>query len=281
MNRLQHLFTVGLLASALAASAETLTLSVPSTLTPLARQWASAYQAKHPGATIQVSETAVPAAIDALAQKKSDLVMLPRALRFKESEACQAALGQRPAEYKTAVNAAAVYVHKDNPVKALTYDELFDLFKGQSRDWKPLSGQEGAISVFGANTNTTAGELFAEEVLNGKGLSADVRLLSEAELRQAIAKDTNAIGFGAFASSESIRPVGIKRAFSSDPVLPSAAAITSRNYPITRFVFVYVSPAASQGEAKAFMDWVRSDEGQQLANQTGFWTLPAKWRSNP
>ena len=69
--------------------------------------------------------------------------------------------------------------------------------------------------------------------------------------------------------------------FSSKPVVPSAATITNRVYPISRFVYCYVNPAATNSAAKAWLDWIRSDAGQQIAREAGFFPTAAKWRSSP
>jgi phosphate transport system substrate-binding protein len=233
---------------------------------------------KHPDARIQVTSGEAAAALEALAKQKADIAAVPRSMRYTEADACQAAFGQRALECKVGVNAVAVYVHADNPVKVVTYDELFDIYRGKRRNWKELGGRDTAITVYGQGTNTPAGELFMEEVLNRKEQASDVRVMTEAELRKALARDTNGIGFGAFAPSEGIRALSIKRAFSSTPVEPGAEAISSRIYPITRFVYCYANP--TMGKTKAFLDWIRSDEGQQMGTQAGYWPLPAKWRAS-
>ena len=69
--------------------------------------------------------------------------------------------------------------------------------------------------------------------------------------------------------------------YSSTPVEPSADNISSRIYPITRFVYGYVDPVANQGEIKTCLDWLRSDEGQAIAKQAGYFPLAAKWRGTP
>jgi len=278
MKRFVCIFLIGVLGFAVPALAQPITINASDTLVPVSQKWAAAYMGKHPDARIQVAGGGAAAALEALANRKADIAAVPRSMRYTEADACQAAFGKRPPEYKVGVNAVAVYVHADNPVKVVTYDELFDIFRGKRRNWKELGGRDATITVYGQGTNTPAGELFLEEVLNRKEMAGDVRLMTEAELWKAIARDANGIGFGAFVPIEGARALSIKRAFSSTPVEPEAAAISNRVYPITRFLYCYVNPTAGKADAKALLDWVRSDEGQEIGRQAGYWPLPAKWR---
>ena len=262
----------------ISGSAQTMTIKGSDTLLGLSETWTKAYKAKHPGVTLEVAGGGAPAAFTALAEKKLDIVLASRSIRYKEAEACKAALGERPAEFKMTVSGLAVYVNKNNPVKVLTYEELFGIYQGYYKNWKEVGGEDSPILVYAQGTNSVHGELFNEEVLEGKGAFAGVHLLAGSEILKAIANDPKAIGFGALAQVEDIQPVSIKRSFSSTPVAPSEDAISKRIYPISRFVFAYVSPAGLKDETKAYLDWVRGDAGQEVAKGAGYYPLPAKWR---
>lgn len=261
------------------ASGQTLIVKVSDTLLGLNQKWAEAYQAKHPAVAIQVAGEGTAAVFAALAGKKADLVVASRAVRYKEAQACEAAFGRRPMVYKAAVSGVAVYVNTTNPVNVISYDELYDIFRGRSQSWKELDGgKDQAISVYAQDTNSVYGELFNEEVLDGGGFSAEVHFLGGQELLKAVAADPKAIGFGALTPAEGIQPLRIKRARSSTPVAPTEDNIARRIYPISRYVYCYSSPAAKPDEVKAYLDWIRSDEGQQVAKEAGFYALPATLR---
>ena len=142
----------------------------------------------------------------------------------------------------------AVYVNAGNPVTELTYDEISGIYRGKLRNWKDLGGSDTPIVVLGSETNTPAGELFLDEVLAGKDFAMDVRFIAQAELLKGVARETNAVGFGAFVrAAEGTRALSIKRVFSSTPVEPSEEAISNRIYPISRFLYFYLNPASNQG----------------------------------
>ena len=222
------------------------------------------------------------AVLAALADKQADLVLVPRAMRYKEAQACMSALGRRPAEAKVAVSGVAVYVNTTNPVQVVSYDELAAIFGGQSQNWKELDGgRDQPISVYAPATNSVQGELFNEEVLNGRGFPAGVHLLAGPELLQTVAADPAGIGLGTLTPEPGVQTLSIKRAPSSTPVKPTEDNIARRMYPLSRYVFSYSNPAANPEAIKAYLDWIRSDEGQQIAREAGFYPLPAILRSSP
>jgi phosphate transport system substrate-binding protein len=172
-------------------------------------------------------------------------------------------------------------VNASNPVKVLTYDELAAIFQGQTRNWKELDGgKDQAVSVYAQATNSVNGELFNEEVLSGRGFAAAAHLVAGPDMLKTIAADPAAIGFGALTPAEGVQPLSIKRVYSSTPVNPSEDNIARRIYPLSRYVYGYINPAAKPDEIKAYLDWIRSDEGQQVAREAGAYALPAILRSN-
>ena len=262
------------------ARGQTVTVDGSSTLLDLSQKWAAAYQARHAEISIQTAGRGAAEAFNGLAQKQLDVVLISRAIRYKEAQAAESALGQRPAEYKVAISGLAVYVHTNNPIKVLTYDELFAVYRGKHQNWHALAGEDAPISVYAQETNHVLGELFNEEVLNGKGITTEVHYLPPIEILAAVARDSHAIGFGSLPPVAGLRTLTIKRAFSSTPVEPNESTIASRIYPISRFVYCYTDAATDKPAVKAYLEWLRSDEGQQVAKAAGYYPLPDKWRTS-
>ena len=276
--RTAALFTLAL-ACALPALGQTIRVQCSDSLAGLGQKWA---WPTPPGIRTSKSRSkvgAVAAAFAALRDQKASLAIVSRMMRYSETEALQTALGQRPAEFKVGVNAVAVYVNAGNPAQVLTYDELAGIFQGKCRNWNQIGGPVAPIALYSPQTNSAVGELFAEEILNGKEYAAGLRTLAGADLLKAIANDKNGIGYGPLISDPRVRALGIKRALSSTPVEPTEETIANRIYPISRYLYVYLNPAAHQGGLKAWVDWMRSDEGQQIVKAAGFFPLPAKLRS--
>lgn len=262
------------------SSAQPVTLRGSETLVPLSRSWAGAFTAAHAGLEVEAKGGGAAAAFTALAARQTDLALVSRSMRYKESQACETALGGKPAEFKVAVSGVAVYVHPANPLKEITYDDLVSLFRGAARSWKQLGGEDRPVLLLGQETNSAAGELFIEEVLNGKPAAESVRFLPAAEVLKEVARSPDAIGFAAWQPADGVRPLAIKRAYSSTPVLPSATDIANRIYPISRFLFVYAAPGARRDRVSTYLAWLRGAPAGQLAEKSGFFALPEKWRTD-
>jgi len=262
-------------------SGQTINLKVSESLLALNQKWAAAYQTTHPTADIRVSADTAAAAFVALAAKQAEVVIVPRSMRYQEAQACTAALGSRPTEAKLAVNGLAVYVNSNNPVAELNYNELFEIFHGESKNWKEFDGgKDQAISIYVLSTNAVPGELFNAEVMSGRGFPGDAHTLAATDLLKAVAGDPQGIGIGPLGAADNLKLVSIKRAPSSTPVIPNAENIGGRIYPISRCVFAYANPAADGNAIKQYLDWIRSDAGQQVAREAGFYALSAALLSN-
>lgn len=260
---------------------QTIKVQASETLAGLGRELAQAYMASHSGSSVTVTSVATPDVFAALRDGRAQLAQLPRALRFREAQACEQALGRRPTECKFGVIGLAILVHKDNAVASLTYEQLEGIFHGQYTNWRQLGGLDAPIQPYGQPTNSAAGEFFQEEVLNGKVFAPSVHILPGEDMARALARDTNGIGFGALAQSDGIRLVPIKRAISSTPVTPDPASISNRIYPISRYLYTYASPQADEAAVNSYLDWMRGDEGQAVVKRVGYFPLPAKLRARP
>lgn len=259
--------------------AQTIHNAGSDSLVGLMQKWADAYTAQHPETKFQVTGGGASNAFAALAERKVNLATVARSIRFKEAAACEKVFGERPKEYKLGVNGVVVYVNTDNPVKILNYDELLAVFTGKTTNWKKLGGPDLPITLYGQDTNSAAGELFLLEVMMGQSPAKELQIVPGAELLKALAKDKQGIGFGPLAKADGVRALSIKRAFSSTPVDPTPDTVANRTYPITRFLYGYLDPAANRGELKAYVEWLGSDDGQRIVSEAGYFPLPAKWRS--
>lgn len=282
MNRIIRTMAVlSLLGAANAASlAATITVKGSDTLVILAQKWAEIYMGKHPGAKIQVTGGGSGVGFAALQNKSTDLANASRPIRPKETEACIKAFGKRPREYKVAMDGLSVYVsEKNTAVKELTLEQLEGIFTGKLKNWKEVGGAEAAITVYGRENSSGTYEFFKEHVLKGKDFAATVQTMQgTAAVVQSVAKDPNGIGYGGAAYSSGIKVVGVKKDSSSPAVLPNDETVTKMVYPIWRYLFVYVNPARDKGEIGDYLTWIRSDDGQKIVKDIGYYPLPANLR---
>ena len=261
------------------AQAGNITVKGSDTLVILAQKWAENYMAKNAGTKIQVTGGGSGIGFAALQNKSTDLANASRKIKAKEIAECVKAFGRRPTEYKVALDGLSVYVAEGNAVKELTMAQLEDIFTGQIKNWKQLGGNDAPITVYSRENSSGTYEFFKETVLKGKDFVASAQTMpGTAAVLQAVAKDPNGIGYGGVAYGQGARSLSVKASDSSAAVEPTEENVLKGTYPIWRYLYVYVNPALDKGETEAYLTWIRSEDGQKVVKDVGYFPLPKNLR---
>jgi phosphate transport system substrate-binding protein len=278
---------LGIIAAALgvviSARAGNITVKGSDTLVILAQKWAEVYMSSHPEVKIQVTGGGSGVGFAALENQGTDIADASRQIKAREKEGCIKAFGKVPREYRVAVDGLSVYVNNTNPVKELTLAQLEGIFTGATTNWKELGGNDAPITIYSRENSSGTYEFFKEHVLQGRDFSANAQTIpGSAALVQAISKDPNGIGYGGAAygeGGESARALGIKKDDASSAIHPTQETVLNQTYPIWRYLYNYVNPALDKDEIRAYLDWIRSDEGQKIVKEVGYYPLPAELRA--
>jgi phosphate transport system substrate-binding protein len=264
---------------ALSVHAGNITVKGSDTLVILAQKWAEVYMSKHPEVKIQVSGGGSGVGFAALQNQNTDIADASRPIKPAEIAACVRAFGKRPTEYKVAVDGLSVYVNKDNPVKELDLDQLAGIFTGKIKNWKEVGGNDMPITVYSRENSSGTYEFFKEHVLKGKDFAATAQTMpGTAAVLQSISNDPKGIGYGGAAYGAGARALGIKKTADTKAVEPTEETVLNQTYPIWRYLYNYVNPALDKGEIAAYLNWIRSDEGQKIVKEVGYYPLPASLR---
>ena len=280
MKRILTAFICGLLAVPLAMQAAgTITVKGSDTMVILAQKWAETYMGKHPGSKIQVTGGGSGIGLAALQNNSTDLANASRKIRAAEIAECIKTFGKRPTEYKVAMDGLTVYVHNDNPVKELSLEQLMLIFTGKIKNWKGVGGPDAPITVYSRENSSGTYEFFKEHVLEGRDFVASAQTMpGSAAVLQAVAKDKGAIGYGGAAYGAGAKHLAIKKTDSSPAIEPTEETVLKGTYPIWRYLFVYINPAIDKGEISKYLNWIRSEEGQKLVKDIGYFPLPEHLR---
>ncbi|MEY4384806.1 MAG: hypothetical protein RLY20_89 [Verrucomicrobiota bacterium] len=263
----------------LSASAGSITVKGSDTLVILAQKWAEVYMGKNSGVKIQVTGGGSGTGFAALQNQTTDLCDASRKIKAKEIEACIKAFGKRPTEYKVAVDGLSIYVAESNPVKELSLAQLEGIFTGKIKNWKELGGSDAPITVYSRENSSGTYEFFKEHVLKGKDFVSSAQTMpGTAAVLQAVAKDKNGIGYGGAAYGAGAKHLSVKPDDATPGIDPTEENVLSQKYPIWRYLYVYVNPAQDKGEIAAYLNWIRSDEGQKIVKDVGYYPLPANLR---
>ncbi len=256
-----------------------ITVKGSDTMVILAQKWAEVYMARNPNIKIQVTGGGTGTGFAALQNQQTDLCNASRKIRAKEIETCIRAFGKRPTEYRVALDGLSVYVNAQNPVGELTVEQLELIFTAKIRNWKELGGPDLPITVYSRENSSGTYEFFKEHVLKGKDFAASAQTMpGTAAVLQAVAKDPKGIGYGGAAYGAGAKHLNIKKDDASPAVEPTEENVVNGVYPISRHLFIYVNPALDKGDIANYLKWIRSDEGQAVVKDVGYFPLPANLR---
>jgi phosphate transport system substrate-binding protein len=256
-----------------------ITVKGSDTMVILGQKWAEAYMKSHPGTTVQVTGGGSGTGIAALLNGTTDICNSSRPMKPAETADFVKKFKARPHEYKTCMDGLAVYVQESNPVEQLSIPQLEAIFTGKIKNWKELGGADAAISLYGRENSSGTYEFFKEHVLAKKDFAAATKTMpGTAAVIQGVAKDKNSIGYGGIAYGEGVKHLKISKTDGGEAIEPSEANVLSGKYPIARYLFNYVAPAADTGAVADYIAWCLSDEGQAVVKDVGYYPLPKNLR---
>jgi phosphate transport system substrate-binding protein len=259
------------------------------TLNNLMTLWAEGFKAIYPNVNIQIegkgSGTAPPALIEGTAQ----LGPMSREMKAAESDAFEKKFGYKPTAYKVAIDSLAVFVHKDNPIKGLTLQQVDGIFSSTMKrggkaieKWGDvgLTGEWAGkpISLYGRNSASGTYGYFKEHALDKGDYKTSVKEQpGSSAVVQGVASDLGGVGYSGIGyKTASVKAVPL--ADKGDKfVEPSYENCLSGDYPMARFLLIYVNKKPGQPLDKLtaeFLKFVQAKEGQEVVIKDGYFPLP-------
>lgn len=246
------------------------------TIVNLALAWAERYQQLHPEISISVTGGGSGTGIAALINGTVDIANASRKIKPEEVQSAEDQ-GHQPVEFIVARDAIAVIVNLDNPITALTLQQISDIYSGKIDNWLEVGGEDRPIVRLSRETNSGTHVYFLEQVIrlgqkdNKTLFSANTLLLPSSEgITSEIRDNPNAIGYdGLGYVTPEVKVIAVAKDASSAFVLPSAKTVNSREYPIARDLYMYTSGTPT-GAIKEYLDWILTSEAQQIVGKLGF-----------
>jgi phosphate transport system substrate-binding protein len=256
-----------------AAAGRPITVKGSDTMVILGQRWAEQFMNENKGQVVMVTGGGSGTGIAALINGTTEICQSSRSMKQDEKLKLRDRYQTMGVEIPVAKDGLAVYVHAGNPLQSLTVEQLKGIYMGTITNWKDLGGRDATIILYGRENNSGTYGFFKEHVLANRDFSARVQTLpGTAAVVNAVSKDPNGIGYGGAAYAKGVREVAMKKDAQAAAVLPSAAAVKDGSYPLSRPLFFYLRKPPA-GEAKKFVDWVLSAEGQKLAVEVGYFPL--------
>jgi phosphate transport system substrate-binding protein len=261
------------------SAASEITIKGSDTMVALAQKWAEIYSGKHTNVKIQVTGGGSGVGLAALQAKQTDLADASRRIKASEIEGCIRSFGARPREYAVALDGINIYVNAENPVNELSFEQLYGIFTGKIRNWKEVGGNDMAIVLYSRENSSGTYEIFRDEVLNNRDFALSAQTLQgTSQIISAVTKDVKGIGYGGAGYGKGAKHLKVSRAAGGEAIDPTEENVLSGKYPIWRNLYVYLNPALDKDEVKSYLAWIRSEEGQQVVKEMGYFPLPEHLR---
>lgn len=263
------------------------------TMNNLLTLWLEAFKKYYPNVNIQIegkgSSTAPPALISGTAQ----LGPMSRQMKSEEIDKFEEKFGYKPTEIRTSLDALAVYVNKDNPIKGLALPQVDGIFSktrrsgyksdittwgqlGLTGDWKNRT-----ISLYGRNSASGTYGFFKEHALFKGDYKDNVKEQpGSASVVQGVTEDKYAIGYsGVGYKTSGVRIVPLAKDEGGKFYDGDYDNVLSGKYPLSRFLYIYVNKKPNNSLdplLNEFLKFILSYEGQQIVIKDGYLPLPLK-----
>lgn len=232
-------------------------------------EWAEKYKRNNTAIGVAVSGGGTGTGIAALINGTVDIANASRAMTRREINLAKER-GIAPVQHIIGYDGVAVYVHKDNPVKSLSFSQLADIYGdgGKTDRWTDLGievpgcGDQKIVRVGRQNSSGTYAYL-RKNVLGGKRFKqGTLEAQSSKDLLGLVVNTPCAIGYSSFAYATPDVKVACLMENPGEPCLiPKIRGVTERTYPISRPLYMYTNGPAT-GDVKSYLDWILSDKGQ-------------------
>ncbi len=261
------------------------------TLANLMTLWAEDFNRAYPNVNIQIQAAGSSTAPPALTEGTSNLGPMSREMKDDEVEAFEDKHGYKPTAIPVAVDALAVLVNKDNPIKGLTMDQVDGIFSSTNKcggsnietwgDAGVTAWGAKSMQLYGRNSVSGTYGYFKEHALCKGDFKSNVNEQpGSASVVQSVTESTNGIGYSGMGYSTSgVKMVPLAKKGSKAFVEATPENALNGTYPLTRYLYIYVNKKPNQPLApleNEFIKMVLSQTGQQSVIKDGYIPLPAK-----
>lgn len=263
------------------------------TLANLMTLWAEEFKRVYPNVNVQIQAAGSSTAPPALTEGTSNLGPMSRKMKNNEIVAFEKKYGYKPTPIRVAIDALAVYVHKDNPIKGLTLPQVDAIFSstrkcGYPEDitrWGQLgltsAWQNRDIQLFGRNSVSGTYGYFKEHALCKGDYKATVNEQpGSASVVQSVSASLNAIGYSGIGYKTSgVRAVPLAKKPGQPFISATEENAISGKYPLARFLYIYVNKAPNKPLSPLELEFIKmvlSKQGQQVVIKDGYIPLPYK-----
>ena len=262
------------------------------TLANLMTLWAEEFNREYPNVNIQIQAAGSSTAPPALTEGTSNIGPMSREMKDDELVAFEDKYGYKPTAIPVAIDALAVLVNKDNPIKGLSLPQVDAIFSSTRKcghaseidNWGDAGVAAWAaksIQLYGRNSVSGTYGYFKEHALCKGDFKSNVNEQpGSASVVQSVTPSANGIGYSGMGYTTSgVKMVALAKKEGQPFVEATPENAINGSYPLTRYLYIYINKKPNQPLApleNEFIKMVLSKIGQQVVIKDGYIPLPAK-----
>ncbi|QDT36247.1 Phosphate-binding protein PstS precursor [Stratiformator vulcanicus] len=270
----------------------TISTAGSDTMANLATYWTEGFLKFYPNVKVDSEAKGSSTAPPALTESKINFGMMSRPPKEAEMSAFAKKKGYKPTVLNSSIDMLAVFVHKDNPVDALSLPQLDAIFSktrklGHSDDitiWSqagvdgPLARRK--ISLYGRNAASGTYGYFKDVAL-GDGDFKDIvkEQAGSASVVQGIAGDKAGIGYSGIGyKTPGVKAIAVAPSAGGEALEPIEENVYSGKYPLFRFLNLIVDKQPNKDLdplRREFVKYIFSKQGQEAVVKDDYFPVPA------
>ena len=213
----------------------------------------------YPNHEIDIQGGGSSAGITATESGTADIGMSSRALKDTEGYLWSTEIAK---------DGLAVIVNPSNPINNLTIPQIRRIYEGEISNWGEAGGHDSKIHIIAREEGSGTRAAF-EELVMGDGHEIDPRAIvqnANGAVRQLVAGDPDSIGFISLGLVDST-----VKAIRLNGVEATRENVMDGSYSLFR-PFLFVAKEQPAGDAKLYVDFALSPEGQEMLAREGLIT---------
>ena len=259
------LAAVSLITAPFVQASTTITVSGSTSVTNVMEVLAETYQ-KTEGKNVEVQGTGSSAGIRAAKDGTSMIGMSSRDVKSSEMTA-------DTEKVVIARDGIAVTVNNANPIQNLSKDQIAKIYRGEIKNWNQVGGENKPIVVVTRDAASGTRGAFEDMMklkrkVNGMKVSAITPTAQVGNgngmVKTIVANNTFAIGYISLGSVDSSL-----QALKVDGIAATDENIAAGQYTIARPFVVLIKNNVAQ-EARDFIDYILSNDGQNIVAEQGY-----------
>lgn len=263
------------------------------TLANVMTLWTEEFKRLYPGVNIEVQASGSSTAPPALTEGTANFGPMSRLMKDVEQQAFERKYGYPPLAVPVAIDALAVFVNKDNPIKSLSIPQVDAMFSStilcgnfnEINTWgeaglTDAQWESKPIQLFGRNSVSGTYGYFKDKALcKGDFKNGVNEQPGSSAVVQAVSGSVNGIGYSGIGyKTAGVRALPLSQENDGEVVEPTTENAISGKYPLSRYLYIYVNKPPGKplpALEREFLKMVLSKIGQQIVIKDGFIALPA------